>query len=420
MSPESSLYRESALEQLSSPEQLDRLLRITSPKGWVSLLAVWALLGCVVVWAFFGTVYTREPARGIIVTAGGPQTVNARGDGMLLTIHEVGDEVKAGDIVATIDQPALENEIEATEKLLEQMTTEHQEMDKLDDQQRQMEKAVAEAEIRVLQGRLSSAQQSIERLRKQRDGMQSQIDKGFMAEASLYPIENELASLRDTLEDLNAQIEQIKAREQRAQSAMERDRRTREISRESLNRKLAMVLRPQLERESKVTSNHDGRIVEKRKARFDVVSIGEPLLLIEPREPKLQAILFVSAHTGSQVQVGDTVDLNPSTVKSEEHGSMIGKVTERAEVPTSKQAMLVELKDAHLVEQFAATGVQLKLTVDLVPDETTHTKFAWTSGDGPSDIQITAGTLCEGSVRVKTWRPIELVFPGLRRADDGT
>ena len=33
------IFRKTALEKLSSPEQLDELMKITTPKGWVALIA---------------------------------------------------------------------------------------------------------------------------------------------------------------------------------------------------------------------------------------------------------------------------------------------------------------------------------------------------------------------------------------------
>jgi hypothetical protein len=34
------LFRQAALERLSSPEQLDQLVRVTHPLGWLALLAL--------------------------------------------------------------------------------------------------------------------------------------------------------------------------------------------------------------------------------------------------------------------------------------------------------------------------------------------------------------------------------------------
>ena len=38
------IFREAALERLSSPEELDRLMQITTPRGWLALIATGILL----------------------------------------------------------------------------------------------------------------------------------------------------------------------------------------------------------------------------------------------------------------------------------------------------------------------------------------------------------------------------------------
>jgi hypothetical protein len=48
------LFRKAALEKLSSPEELDQLMQITSPRGWLVLVALLLLVGAVVVVGVFG------------------------------------------------------------------------------------------------------------------------------------------------------------------------------------------------------------------------------------------------------------------------------------------------------------------------------------------------------------------------------
>ena len=46
--------RKVALERMSSPEQLDQPLRVTTPKSWLALLSLIARLAVAVAWGFFG------------------------------------------------------------------------------------------------------------------------------------------------------------------------------------------------------------------------------------------------------------------------------------------------------------------------------------------------------------------------------
>jgi hypothetical protein len=49
-----SLFREEAMDKVLSPDELDRLMRVTDPKGWLALIALLAYPG-----------YVEENAEGI-------------------------------------------------------------------------------------------------------------------------------------------------------------------------------------------------------------------------------------------------------------------------------------------------------------------------------------------------------------------
>jgi len=60
-----SIFRKSALEKISTPEQLNEYIRVTNPKVWVLLLALMALLGGAVVWAIFGSIPETVTLNGV-------------------------------------------------------------------------------------------------------------------------------------------------------------------------------------------------------------------------------------------------------------------------------------------------------------------------------------------------------------------
>jgi hypothetical protein len=61
------IFRPAALERMSSPEQLDRLMPVTSPRGWVALSALGIIFLATFLWALFGTVYTTAEGQGILI-----------------------------------------------------------------------------------------------------------------------------------------------------------------------------------------------------------------------------------------------------------------------------------------------------------------------------------------------------------------
>lgn len=91
------LFRKKSIERISSPEQLNDYLHVTSPSVWVILLAVIILLVGVVIWAYATTIesyvegsgevkagvmtirfsdqsFAKNVETGMSVTAGGSET----------------------------------------------------------------------------------------------------------------------------------------------------------------------------------------------------------------------------------------------------------------------------------------------------------------------------------------------------------
>src|SRR6516162_3884737 len=68
--PPSSIFRKAALERLSSPEQLDYLMSITSPIAWVALAAIGTLCFLIVLWGFFGVIPGKVSGKGILIRGG--------------------------------------------------------------------------------------------------------------------------------------------------------------------------------------------------------------------------------------------------------------------------------------------------------------------------------------------------------------
>lgn len=69
----SEIYRKAALERLSSPEELDSLMQVTTPKGWLALLSLGCLILGALLWGFLGRIPTKVLGQGMILErADGP------------------------------------------------------------------------------------------------------------------------------------------------------------------------------------------------------------------------------------------------------------------------------------------------------------------------------------------------------------
>ena len=74
----SNLFRKKSLERISSPEQLNSYIRVSTPSVWMLLTAIIILLLGVCVWGVFGHMDTTLPAVAVAVAQEGHVTAWVR------------------------------------------------------------------------------------------------------------------------------------------------------------------------------------------------------------------------------------------------------------------------------------------------------------------------------------------------------
>ncbi|MCP3906218.1 MAG: NHLP bacteriocin system secretion protein [Planctomycetes bacterium] len=417
------LFRESALEQLQSPEQLDKLLRVTSPRGWVALTAIWLLLAVVIAWAFLGTIPTKELGGGMIVPGGGLQVVDSTGSGRIaLEDIPVGTRIAAGQVVARIGKKDLIDQLEQAQSQLAELEHQNQELDRLDARETELRLQLAAEEKRRIEESIVIARNRIGRLEEKQPMILGLIEQGVMTEVDRHEIEEAIELTKLEVQQGRLKLDQVDERLAQATFARDRERTKRGLKKDELSGRVDL-LSSRYERESTVRSPVSGRVVEIRIADQTAISAGDPILLVEPAgtaATELEAVIFVSAATAKgRIKPGDPVALTPSTVKQEEFGFLRGTVTWIAEVPTSKSRMLAVVADHDLVEEFTREiGLPLEMHVALNKSEATPSGYEWSSKDGPPS-RISAGTLCGAQVTVEEQMPISFVIPQLRRKPVG-
>ena len=96
---EESLFRKNSMEHISSPDQLNDYLRVTSPAIWVVLIAVILLLAGMLVWASFANIDSF--ATGTAQVEDGRMTIHFD-DEKLSEKVEAGMTAKVGDTDSVI------------------------------------------------------------------------------------------------------------------------------------------------------------------------------------------------------------------------------------------------------------------------------------------------------------------------------
>ncbi len=115
------IFRKVALERLSSPEQLDQLVPLTSPIGWTAVIAIAAILAAAIGWSIFGTLPTSVNGSGILVSRGGHVfDAMAPFPGTLIDVANIGTVVKKGDRLASLDDTELQQNLKHAEEVVKE------------------------------------------------------------------------------------------------------------------------------------------------------------------------------------------------------------------------------------------------------------------------------------------------------------
>lgn len=101
-----SVFRKTALERLSSPDQLDSMLKITSPMSWLGIGAAAMLAAVVVAWSFMGTIPDMVSAPGFIVYSYNTNTLYSPALGTVKSLNVYpGEPVEEGTVVMELFSP---------------------------------------------------------------------------------------------------------------------------------------------------------------------------------------------------------------------------------------------------------------------------------------------------------------------------
>lgn len=97
------VFRKSALEKLSSPEQLDKAMAVTSPASWAVLIGAALIIAAAVVWGFLGRLPETVSAVGAVVGIEGSDCIIADSTGTITEFSvRAGDSIRAGDKIAVL------------------------------------------------------------------------------------------------------------------------------------------------------------------------------------------------------------------------------------------------------------------------------------------------------------------------------
>jgi len=409
----SRLFRKAALDRLSSPEELDQIIRVSSSKSWAALVAILLVSGVIIYWGINGSLPTTVIGRGMIVRNGGVLQIAARGAGVARSIEvSVGQHVEAEQIVARLSLPSKVERLRGMKQALAELQRKRDRDLALRSEESQLaidaltrQRANIEREITEFheQAKLTAEQvASIEQL----------FSAGIVARQQTIDMRQKLIEVQRQVEDRRAQLKRLDAQEFSSRSQVSREDSAMSLEIANMERDLT-TFEKDLALEETVVSPYSGEILELKVSPGSTVTEGEAVLSIQPDVDMLEALVYVSSSRAKEVHSGMEVQISPSSVKREEFGFMKGKVTFIADYPATSAALMRNFQNELLVTSLTSSGPITEVRVALERDAGSPSGFMWSSSLGPP-VRISNGTLCDTEIVTRRQPPITLLLPILK------
>lgn len=361
---DNTVFRKVSLERLSSPEELDQLITITSPRGWIALSGLIIILLASAFWGISGQIPVTVSGEGIITASEGVANIIHPVSGRVTDVSiRVGDYIKKGDIIARVENRELVEEINLIKR-----------------------------DVKLAQDF------SI-------NNFNNNTGELSLALSELY----ELAMQINTVNRESAVYD-----ENRIKKQIEL-KRNAIISDLSYKLKLAV---DKLEENSSIVSHVEGRVLEVNIKKGDIIEAGitaASIIRDNSTVNSLEVVLYVSPDEGKKITAGMDVHIAPTIVKKEDYGYMLGKVISVSEYPVSVKSVEQTIGNQELADSFSKGNATIAVRVNLISDLSTVSGFKWSTSKGP-DIKIDSGNICAGSIVIEKRRPIEMVLPYLKKS----
>lgn len=471
------LFREKPLERLASPpDQLEITLHLLRPSHWLLLLGLALLVTAGVGWSIFGRIPMMVSGRGVILRPLQVTSLQSSASGLIGRLDiQVGDKVRAGDVLGTIEQPALRKQIELEKAKLKELQEDSRSAAARRVERQQMEKRFEELQRKEIQVNMKEMGDLAEKVRgislksieSQRESYQkltqrneellkSQKERlerirelqrlGYAAsetvtdaEAAVFQVVNRLVDLEMQTQQLAVQLaqtetayleklhqitalrERLRMLDLQEQKSVQEDMTAAAADERQINEVERTIARLEndLVTQGRIVSEHTGRILEVTVRTGQVVAAGTRLgaLEIEDSAHALICLGYFAVKDGKLLKEGSPVQITLDTVKQERFGCLLGEVKTVSSFPVSAESAAHVIGNQQLAAELTAQFRQIQVIASLRSDPRTPSGYAWSSGQGPTLIPTT-GTTATISAVVEERAPITFLLPSLRSTMD--
>jgi HlyD family secretion protein len=397
------------------PEELDQLVKVSAPAAWLAFWFLAVMVIGVVVWSFYSTAPVKITAQGIILAESGVSEVSATSQGQIVSFSlKAGDQIQKGQSVALIVQPSIADRLETKIAEFEQLKLKKVQIAEFQATTSAPQKAMLDRRYSTIVQRIAMLESALAINEENQKLTKTLLDRGI-ANRQRY-----LASRVEVMETSNQLNEAVG---ELARLELDRAKLTTTDARELLSIDLDVArvetdiasLTSEADRQSTIVSDVAGTVAEVLVRSGDIVSIGQSMLRVVSQfsgeaEQKLVARVYASSADGKKLKPGMQVQIVPSTARVERDSYLMGKVTEVSLIPATRESIQATLRNSSLVDVMTQGGPPFEVVVELIRDDQTVSKYAWSNGVG-LDEQIENGTLLSAKIIVDRIPIIALVIP---------
>lgn len=413
-------FRKSALEKLSTPEKLDQLIKVTSPKSWITLSVIFMALCTGIAWAVFGRISTKLNVTGVVL-GGEVHEVVATSQGQLMKLHvRIGDKVEKGTVIATVQQPELTQQIESARAVLAERKLDLDKVMSYGSRGTLLEGELISQNRVSIQGEIEAEKKKLSFLASQLESEVDLLDKGLIVKAQVANTKQQIDASKNTIERLKGQMAEVSSRQHDVGVGMQQKITVHKQQIAEAERNL-QFLTERYDTQSNIKSSYSGEVVEVLTDAGVMVGPGTPLFKLKNQSEgqlvSLKGVLYIPSQDGKKIKRDMEAFVVPSTVQPQEYGFMKGKVTYVSDFPITQQGMMTSVKNDQLAKGLLSMGPLFEVHVEFEKDDTSYSGFRWTSAKGP-EIAIKEGTSCMGQITIKQENPIAIVVPAFKKFFD--
>jgi NHLM bacteriocin system secretion protein len=413
-------FRKSALEKLSTPEKLDQLIKVTSPKAWIALCVVFMAMATGIGWAVWGRVSTKLNVTGVVL-GGEVHEVVATSHGQLVKLQVAnGDKVEKGTVIATVQQPELYQQIEDARAVLVDKKMDLAKLTSYGSKGTLLEGELISQNRVSIQGEIEAEKKKLSFLSNQLESEVNLLDKGLIVKAQVANTKQQIDASKNTIERLKVQLAEVSSRQHDAGFGIQQKITLQKQQIAEAERNL-QFLTERHDTQSNIRSSYSGEVVEVLTDAGVMVNPGTPLFKLKNQQEgqlaNLKGVLYIPSQDGKKIKRDMEAFVVPSTVQPQEYGFIKARVTYVSDFPITQQGMMTSVKNDQLAKGLLSMGPLFEVHVEFEKDKDSFSGFKWTSAKGP-DIAIKEGTSCLGQITIKQENPIAIVVPAFKKFFD--